>query len=105
MEEQVYAHADPIQLQCPLSHSTHTHTQQCTEILNELISDHSSCLSLLSPFTTDGMFYQILRTCPEQKCTGLTVGANMSPWILAHALECTPELLALGLILAWVGVT
>jgi len=58
-----------------------------------------------SPFITDDMFYRILGTCPEQKRTGLTVGANMSPWILAHALECTPELLALGLILAWVGVT
>jgi len=59
----------------------------------------------LSPFITDDMFYRILGTSSEQKHAGLTIGANMKPWILAHALECTPELLALGLILAWVGVT
>ena len=66
---------------------------------------YASAKPVLSPFITDGTFYRILGTCPEQKHTGLTVGANMSPWILAHALECTPELLALGVILAWVGVT
>jgi hypothetical protein len=60
------------------------------------------------PFHTiilDNRQYNVSNLQEEQEHTYLTEGANMSPWVLAHALECTPELLALGPILAWIRIT